>query len=466
MGIMVKVIDITSQFILTYFFLISFFYIFVIVLSINELRNFLEVLKNNVIPEKDDILPISLLVPAYNEEATIVDNIKSLLELSYPRFEIIVVNDGSKDDTLKKVILEFGLKRIPLSYQRKVEMNEILGIYGSSDYPNLVLVDKINGGKADALNAGINISKYPLFCGIDADCVIEKNALLRIVQPFLKYKETIAVGGIVRIANGCTIKDGVLTQAKLPKNSKACFQILEYFRAFLTSRIGWERINGLLIISGAFGLFRKSAVITVGGYKKTIGEDMELTVRMHEYFRENKIKYKVDYVSDAVCWTQAPTDFKGLKSQRVRWHRGLIDSLYQHKKMLFNLKYGVVGMISMPYFVFVELFGPVVEIIGYLILVLAIITKTLSWFFLLVFVMAYFYGIFFTLTAILFEEFSYKRYSNVKEITKLIWYALIEAFYYRPLTAFWRAQAFLNFKKGSKEWGTIQRKSFDEKEGT
>lgn len=460
MEIVINSIGVISFFILTYFFIISFFYMVIIALSIGELKDFLNVIRNDVIPEKDDILPISLLVPAYNESAIIVDNVKSLLELSYPIFEIIVVNDGSKDDTLEKVIQGFELREGLINYEEKIPCNKIKGIYRSQKYPRLILVNKENGGKADALNAGINISKYPLFCGIDADCIIEKNALLRIVQPFLKHRETIAVGGIVRIANGCSIKNGSLTEAKLPKSSKVCYQILEYFRAFLTSRIGWERINGLLIISGAFGLFRKSAVITVGGYQKTIGEDMELTIRMHEYFRRNKIKYKVDYASDAVCWTQAPDDFKGLKSQRVRWQRGLMDSLFKHKKMLFNPKYGAVGLVAMPYFVFVELLGPLVEIFGYFILVIALFTGTLSWFFLLVFLMAFLYGILFTLIALLFEEFSYKRYTNIKEISKLIGYSLMEPCYYRQLTAFWRVAAFLNFRKGSKEWGSIKRKSF------
>lgn len=465
MNILINIISIYSIIILIYFFAISLFYIILILLSSRKLRDFIKVINNDVTIISNYTKPISVVVPAYNEEATIIDNITSLLNLNYPEFEIIVVNDGSKDNTLSKIIDYFKLRKIDVEINMQVPCKEIRGVYSSFIIPNLVVVDKENGGKADALNSGINLSRYPLFCGIDADCIIEKNALLRIVRPFLKYDDTIAVGGIVRIANGCTIKDGKLLEAKLPKQAIVRFQIIEYFRAFLTSRIGWERINALLIISGAFGVFKKSAVVKVGGYSTTIGEDMELTLKMHEYFRKNKLKYKIDFTSDAVCWTQAPDTLKGLKSQRIRWHRGLTDSLLRHKKMIFNLKYGTVGILSMPYFFLVEMLGPVIEMIGYVMLAISIITGTLSKFFIFVFLMAFLYGILFSLSAILFEEFSYKRYSGFKEITKLVIYSFFEQFIYRQITVWWRVISFFNFKNGSKHWGTIKRNSFYNKEG-
>jgi cellulose synthase/poly-beta-1,6-N-acetylglucosamine synthase-like glycosyltransferase len=460
MNILINIISIYSEIILIYFFAISIFYIILILISSGKLRDFIRSIRNDVTIISNYTKPISVVVPAYNEEATIIDNITSLLDLNYPEFEIIVVNDGSKDETLAKVIEHFKLRKIDVEINMQVECKKIKGVYGSFIIPNLVVVDKENGGKADALNAGINLSRYPLFCGIDADCIIEKDALLRIVKPFLKYEDTIAVGGIVRIANGCTIKDGKLLEAKLPKQAIVRFQIIEYFRAFLTSRIGWERINALLIISGAFGVFKKSAVVKVGGYSTTIGEDMELTLKMHEYFRKNKLKYKIDFASDAVCWTQAPDTLKGLKSQRIRWHRGLTDSLLRHKKMLFNPKYGAVGMLSMPYFFLVEMLGPVIEIIGYAMLIISSITGTLSKFCVFIFLMAYLYGILFSLSAILFEEFSYKRYAGFKEITKLVMYSFLEQIIYRQITVWWRVVSFFNFKKGSTQWGTIKRNSF------
>jgi len=461
MNVLVNIIVVYSRIILMYFFFISIFYIILIILSSRKLRDFIKIINNDVTIISNYTKPITIIVPAYNEEATIIDNITSLLDLNYPEFEIIVVNDGSKDDTLAKIIKHFKLRKIDIEINMQVECKEIKSVYSSFILPNLILVDKENGGKADALNAGINLSRYPLFCGIDADCIIERNALLRIVRPFLKYDETIAVGGIVRIANGCTIKDGKLLKAKLPKQLIVRFQIIEYFRAFLTSRIGWERINALLIISGAFGVFKKSAVINVGGYSRTIGEDMELTLKMHEYYRKNKIKYKIDFTSDAVCWTQAPDTLDGLKSQRIRWHRGLTDSLLRHKKMMFNPKYGAVGLLSVPYFVLVEMLGPIIEIIGYVLLFISIISGTISKFAFYVFLMAFLYGILFSLSAILFEQFSYKRYGNTREITKLIINSFFEQFIYRQITVWWRVTSFFNFKKGSKQWGKIKRSSFD-----
>lgn len=460
MDIVVDIISIYSRIILIYFFVISIFYIILILVSSRELRDFIKIINNDVTIISNYTKPISIVVPAYNEEETIIDNITSLLDLNYPEFEIIVVNDGSKDNTLKKIIDHFKLRKIDVDINMQINCNKIKNVYGSFIIPNLVVVDKENGGKSDALNAGINVSRYPLFCGIDADCIIEKNALLRIVKPFLKYEETVAVGGIVRIANGCNIKNGKLLEAKLPREAIVRFQIIEYFRAFLTSRIGWDKINALLIISGAFGVFKKSAVVKVGGYSRTIGEDMELTLKIHEYFRKNKIKYKIDFTSDAVCWTQAPSKIKGLKTQRIRWHRGLTDSILRHKKMIFNPKYGTVGLLSMPYFLLVEMLGPVVEIIGYIMLIISILTGTLSNFFIFVFLMAYLYGILFSLSAILLEQFSYKRYNNIREITKLVIYTFFEQFIYRQITVWWRVKSFFNFKKGSKQWGTIKRSSF------
>jgi cellulose synthase/poly-beta-1,6-N-acetylglucosamine synthase-like glycosyltransferase len=290
--------------------------------------------------------------------------------------------------------------------------------------------------------------------------------LLRIVKPFLKYEETIAVGGIVRIANGCEIKHGKLLKAKLPKNTIVKFQIIEYFRAFLTSRVGWEVLNSLLIISGAFGLFKKSAVISVGGYNRTIGEDMELTLRMHEYYRRNKIKYKVDFTSDAVCWTQAPEKIKDLRTQRIRWHRGLIDSIFKNKVMLFNPKYGYVGLLAMPYFCLIEMLGPVIEIIGYIVMVVAIATGLFSKYAIYIFILAYLYGTLFSLSAVLFEQVSYKRYKGFREIGLMVFYSFIEQFCYRQLTVWWRIQGFWNFREGRKQWGSIERSAFSEEVST
>lgn len=439
--------------------MVNILYISLIALSWNRLGEFIKIIRGENTGISSYTKPVSLLVPAYNEVATIVDNIQSLLDLDYPQFEV-VVNDGSKDETLQEVIRHFGLRRINFEVNTTLPCEEIRGIYSSFQRPELVLVDKVNGGKADALNAGINVSRYPLFCAVDADSVIEKDALLRLVKSFLKYADTIAVGGIVRIVNGCHIQDGVVKKTGIPKKLIEKFQIVEYFRAFLTSRVGWQRVNALLIISGAFGLFSKRAVVEVGGYRKTIGEDMELTVRMHEHFRRLKKAYRIDFASDAVCWTQAPDRLKDLKGQRVRWHRGLADALFKHLKMLFNPRYGIVGMLAMPYFFFVELLGPVIEIIGYVIMAIAFYQGTTSLGMIYIFLMAYLFGIFFSFSSIFMEELAYRRYEGIREILVLFGVSLLEQFFYRQLTVYWRVSAFFNYRKGSRNWGSIARKGF------
>lgn len=455
-----SIINYYSILIFLYFIFVNIFYILIIFVSLKRLKAFVRIIRADMTPISGYTKPISIIVPAYNEEDTVIDNIHSLLHLDYPELEVILVNDGSKDHTLEKIISHFQLRKIDMELNIQIPCELIRGVYSSFDRPNLVVVDKENGGKSDALNAGVNVSKYPLFCAIDADCIIEKDALLRIVKPFLKYENTIAVGGIIRIANGCQIKNGVLIKAGLPRKMIERFQIIEYLRAFLTSRVGWERLNSLLIISGAFGLFKKSAVVAAGGYNRTIGEDMELTLRMHKYFRKHRIPYKVDFASDAVCWTQAPDSIQGLKNQRIRWHRGLVDSIVKNKEILLNPKYGKVGMLAVPYFVFIEMVGPIVEMIGYIIIALALYFKLLSSTFLYIFLMAYMFGIFFSFAAIGFEQISYKRYKGIKEILLLFFYSLFEQFFYRQLTVWWRVKSYLNFKKGSKQWGSIKRKSF------
>lgn len=458
-----KIIYIYTVILFGYFLVVNGIYLFLIFISWNRLEEFVKIVRSDNTIFTNYTKPISILVPAYNEELTIIDNINSLLNLNYPEYEIIVINDGSKDNTLQEIICHFNLRKIEFEVNKYLPCEEIKGVYSSFELPQLVVIDKENGGKADSLNAGINVSLYPYFCAVDADSIIEKDALFLLVKPFLKYKETIAVGGFVRIANGSTVENGQVKDTALPKKMIEKFQIIEYFRAFLTSRIGWEKLNGLLIISGAFGLFSKRAVIEVGGYKKTIGEDMELTVRLHEHFRRKKKPYHIDFVSDAVCWTQAPDTISDLKKQRVRWHRGLADSLFKHIRMLFNPRYGTVGMLAMPYFFFIELLGPVIEVIGYFVMALAIYYGYISIVMVYIFLMAYLFGITFSFTGIFLEELAYGRYKKVREILTLFGVSLVEQFFYRQLTVFWRMISFFNFKKGSKQWGDIRRKSFIKK---
>lgn len=452
-----------SVFILGYSITVTALYLILIVVSWRRLREFVGIVRTNITSVSHYTKPISIAVPAYNEEQTIVDSVHSFLQLDYPEFEVIVVNDGSTDQTMDKLIQSFDLYPVELNSDMKIETTPIRQAYRSHTYSDLILLDKENGGKADALNAGLNASVYPLFCAIDADCIIEKDALLRIVSPFLKHEETVAVGGMVRIANGSDIKDGQIVKTKVPQKMIERFQVIEYFRAFLTSRIGWQQFNALMIISGAFGLFKKSTVIEVGGFERTIGEDMELILRLHEKFRQTGEPYHIDFASDAVCWTQAPDSYKGLESQRIRWHRGLFDSLNRHRKMISNPKYGSVGLASMPYFFLVELLGPVIEMVGYIVMAIAIYLDIFSSTVVLIFMVTCLMGILFSYSAILFEEISYKRYGNLKDILLLFVVSILEQFYYRQLTVWWRVKAFFNYRKGSKQWGTIERKNFDSK---
>lgn len=452
-----------SLFIFIYFFVINAQYIILILISFQRLREYLRLSKTDFYVATEYTPSISIIVPARNEEHTIVETVISLFRLDYPDFEIVVVNDGSTDSTLDSLIDYFELKPVEASYENSedwIPCETVHGLYSSFVHSHLLVVDKKNGGKSDALNAGINFAKHPLFCSIDADSILEKQTLLKLVQPFLNSEETVAVGGIVRVANGCTIRDGVLKDVVLPLSPLIITQIIEYLRAFLTNRVGWEKINSLVIISGAIGLFKRSVVMELGGYKHTIGEDMELTLRMHKHLRQKRRKYRIDFAPDAVCWTQVPTNLKSLSSQRIRWQRGMIDSLWTHKDMLFNPRYGTVGFLALPYFWFFEMMGPAIEASGYLVLLWVFASGVISDFFVFVFLMAYLFGLFFSLVAIFINEISYNYYKRYKEILKLILYAMLDPIWYRPFTVYWRIKAFLGYTKGRRSWGTIKRETF------
>ena len=296
-------------------------------------------------------IPVSLLVPAYNEEANVVDNVKNLISLDFPEYEVVVINDGSKDKTLQMLISAYALVPIEQPIKQSIPTQAVKAVYRSPNYPNLVVLDKANGGKADALNAGINVSRYPVFVSIDADSLLEKNSLIQIVMPFIKDHRVVGVGGIVRIESGSEVVDGEIQQVGLSKKSLVNLQVVEYLRAFLTGRVGFNSMGILLIVSGAFGAFNKRVVIDVGGYMVgTIGEDMELVVKLHEHMRRKKSDYIIHFVPAPVCWTQPPETFGDLRKQRKRWQIGLVSSLMMHKKMLFNRQYGRIGMVALPYF--------------------------------------------------------------------------------------------------------------------
>lgn len=409
-----------------------------------------------------NMIPLSILVPAYNEEPVIVESIRSLLGLNYSVFEIIVINDGSSDGTLRAVTSAFGLRKISYPVRSKLSTEEVYGVYYNPDFPNLRLIDKQNGGKADALNAGINLSRYPYFASVDADSLLDSDALIRIAMSFMEYKYTIAVGGIVRVANGCTIKNGEIRSIGLPKKSIARFQIAEYFRAFLVGRVGWSLFNSLLIISGAFGAFQKSVVLEVGGYTTdTVGEDMDLVLKLHKHMRKKKYKYRISFLPDPICWTQAPETIKNLSGQRRRWHIGLIDSLGRSRGMFLNPRFGALGMLAMPYYFFIELLGPVVEALGLILIPLSWFLGILSTEFLVLFFIATTgLGVILSVGALAIEEYTFNKYIRLRDVFILSIYSIIENFSYRQMTMLFRLFGVFRYRKYKHSWSKIKRHEF------
>jgi len=457
-----KIFQFSQWFFTLYFIAMHLGYLILNVLSILNIRQYMEEHSVDNLPKVYTGLeiPISLLVPAFNEELTVTDSILALLQMNYAEYEIIVINDGSTDGTLDVLIRDFDLIAFPEAYYDRLETNEVREIYVSRKNPNLRVIDKENGGKADSLNAGINVSRYPLFCAVDADSILQTNSLDRIVQPFLEDPTTVAAGGSVRIANGCTIDKGFVTKANLPGNLLALFQVSEYLRAFLFGRLGWSPANALLIISGAFGLFRKESVVAVGGYKRnTIGEDMELIVRMHRLLRKENKPYRITFVPDPICWTEAPEDLKTLRNQRIRWQRGLSESLLGNLGLMFNRRGGVVGWVAMPYVMFFEWLGPIIELAGFVSVIAGFYLGYISYeITILFFIIAIGFGMLLSVVAVMLEEMSFHIYSNPTYVVTLFFAALIENFGYRQLNSFWRMTAMYQIMRNSKpEWGNMKR---------
>lgn len=419
---------------------------------------------------KKKILPgISVIAPAFNEEKTIIESTNSLLNLKYPDYELIIVNDGSRDNTLNTLIQQFELSRVDYIFEYKINTMPIRGVYRNPSIPKLLVVDKENGGKADSLNAGINISNKEYFCGIDADSLLEEDALLKLASLTLDEGiETPALGGNIFPINGCRVESGVITDIKIPKNNVARLQTVEYIRAFMAGRLGWAYTNSLLIISGAFGLFRKERIIGIGGYltssgsyaKDTVGEDMELVVRISRLMRELGLKYRICYSFNANCWTEVPEDLNSLKKQRYRWHRGLIDILTFHKKVLFNPSYGRMGLMAMPYFFIFEMMGPLVEIQGYIMVALAFFLGLLNIkLAIMLFVSTVLMGTMISILSLLIAEKDL-QYFSYKDIFTMILYAIIENFGPRQLFSFWRVGGYMNMLKKPQGWGKLERKGF------
>ena len=448
---------------LAYFVGINLGYLLQNIIAAHGIRRYLQTAEEyeaeNVFSALD--IPISVVVPAFNESASIITSVKAMLQLEYPQYELVVVNDGSTDDTLEKLIDAFDMQEFPEAYRARVECKPVRKIYRSTRIKNLRVVDKENGGsKADASNAGINACRYPLVCVVDADSVLQPDSLRRVVRPFLEDSTTVAVGGTVRIANGCTVRQGFLEKVGLPRNFLALVQVVEYLRAFLFGRMGWSPINGLLIISGAFGLFHKETLVAAGGFNPdAVGEDMELILRLHRLMKKEQRPYRITFVPDPVCWTDAPENLKDLKSQRVRWQHGLGQSLMLNKSLILNSRGGAVSWVAIPFYMIFELFGPIVEVAGYIFMIVCALMGWLSWPEALLFLgLAIGLGVMLSTSAIMLEELSFHMYPKFSQLCVLYAVAIIENFGFRQLTAIWRLQGLVRWWRGGKhKWETITR---------
>lgn len=426
--------------------------------------------KFNTLSGSELVPAVSLLVPAFNEEVTVIENVKCLLTLNYPNYEVIVINDGSKDDTLGVLVKEFGLEKIPNPEMRNsIDCLAITGVYHNPQYPHLYVIDKPNGGKADSLNAGINLSHYPLISSIDADSLLEKDALIRMARQYMENpEETVAIGGDVRIANGCLIENGQVKDFSLPNKMWPMFQAIEYLKAFLGGRIGWSSINGLIIVSGAFGLFRKDYVIAVGGYRGGYpGEDMNIIIKLHRYMLENKLRYRIAFCPEAVCWTQAPDTYHILSNQRKRWGRGNLKNMIENYDMAFNPKYKVMGLLTMPYNIIFEALNPYFKLTGLLALVGYVALDMTQWKILLVFGLINFLsGYLFSIGALLLEELAFKRFIKISDLFKMLFYGAFKFFGYSQLGTLWRIQGHIQYLQNNNSWGAMTRQSWKDKSET
>ncbi len=426
----------------------------------NSFVNYSEILNSDVAPS------VSIIAPAYNESLNIVENVRSLLSCHYVNYDVIIVNDGSTDDSLKRLIDAYSLVKVRYLYDQPIETKELReGVFKSTNpaFDKLIVVDKENGGKADALNLGLNVSDSKYVACIDVDCLLLEDAIQKMIKPFLEAteKKVIASGGVIRIANACVIKDGKLLAVNFPDKMLERAQVLEYLRSFLLGRMAWSRLNGLLIISGAFGMFDKKVMIEVGGYDTTtVGEDMEIVVRMRKYMKDTNTLYKVAYIPDPLCWTEAPDSYKILISQRNRWTRGTIETLKMHRDIGLNPKYKSLGMLSYPYWYVFERMAPLIEILGIVYLVFLILTERIRWeFAIAIFLAAYLFTVLYSLVAMFYEEFTFRQYKKKGTGIKLVVTAVLEPLIFHPfiLYAALRGNFDFYFNK-KKKWGKMTRK--------
>jgi cellulose synthase/poly-beta-1,6-N-acetylglucosamine synthase-like glycosyltransferase len=447
--------------IVSYFFLANGTYTLLMLLSLVSVwlhTRRLSYLSLDELRESPVTPPATIIVPAWNEQDVIVESVRSIMRTDYPNLEVIVVDDGSTDESLARLISSFRLIKMDLIYRPRLATKLIRGIYVNPRLPNLLVVSKENGGKPDALNVGINMCRTPYFCTLDADCILERDALLRLMRPIVKSPQnTVASGGIVRILNGCDVQDGKVIKVGMPKGQVERFQVVEYLRSFLFGRTGWDLLGGTLIVSGAFAVFHRETVIETGGFlHDTVTEDMDLIVQIHRWAMHHKRKIKMSFTSDPVCWTECPKHIKMLGRQRRRWQMGLCQTLWKSSEMLFNSKYGAVGMVSFPFHLYVEALGSVVEFVGYFMVPLALLFGMVPVpLFVLFVVLSLVYGSFLSVGSVLLEELTYRRYPSFRDLGLLLVYAVLENIGYRQVVLYYRVQGVFKFIFGFRQWEKV-----------
>lgn len=420
-------------------------------------RSMLEALmKSPLVP------PVAVLAPAFNEALSIRESVHAMLKLRHPNHEVIVINDGSIDETISILVDEFKLYRSARAPLGSLQTGAVRAVYESRDPIALVVIDKENGGKADALNAGLNFVRTPIVAVVDADSLLEPEALLLAEQPFLEDQRVIAAGGIIRVVNDCVVDHGRVVHIRAPRSLLARIQAVEYFRAFLGARVAFSFFNCLLIVSGAFGMFSREALLEAGGFNPaTVGEDMELVVRLHHRWRQSNRPYRIVFVPQPVCWTEVPETLAVLHRQRNRWQRGTVESLRIHKRMVGNPRYGLLGVLAIPYFVAFEMLGPLVEIAGYLVTLAGL---GLGWInassAILFFTASVGFGIVLSVSAVVLAEMAGARYPAVGDILRLLQVSILENLGLRQLTTLWRAQGLLDGLRRKQGWGTMVRRGF------
>jgi cellulose synthase/poly-beta-1,6-N-acetylglucosamine synthase-like glycosyltransferase len=450
-----------------YFLLVNSFYALLLILSIPELWKHWKITRQEDLElylGSEALTPITILIPAHDMEASITDSVAAQLALEYPHHEVVVVNDGSIDGTMARLREAFELYEVPPAFPAKLETKPVRAYYRSHREPRLLVVDKENGGKADALNAGLNAGRYPLVVAVDADTIVAHDALLRLARPFLLGENVAAAGGTIRVANGCRIEGSRVVEARVPSSFLAAVQVPEYLRAFLFGRLGWNKLGGNLIVSGAFGLFQRHYLLAIGGYTTgNVVEDLDLVVRLHRHLRAEGIPYRIPFVPDPVAWTEVPSDLRTHARQRERWHRGLVVTMLSNLNLLFNRKFGRIAFVTAPFFFFGEMIAPVLELLGYVVTLLGATMGILNVEMALLFlVVALGYQMLLSIWAVILEETTFRVYGRVSDFLRLVWYSLMEPFGYRQLTVFWRLWGFWNALRGLTHWGEMRRRGFTE----